>query len=131
MVLQLGIALMSFITAVSGVQIWAEYAQSLPVFGITATDAYQININGTDHLCPMPLCCAPLTSDKTTRMVAGLGTTGLFDYLHLTASQVGYNAGCAASLTMLICNTYMHLNTQVERFCCRRSPCATRCLTSW
>ena len=46
MVLQLGLAFVGCVTNVRGIQIWAEYAQSLPVSGITATDAYQLKING-------------------------------------------------------------------------------------
>ena len=49
--LQLGLSSVCFITAVAGVQIWAEYAQSLPVPGITATDAYTLHIFGAGLLC--------------------------------------------------------------------------------
>lgn len=70
MVLQLGLVILCCINNASGVQIWAEYAQSLPVPGITATDAYQLKINGTQllmsgaylHLCMLqqPLELTPM-----------------------------------------------------------------------
>ena len=101
-VLQLGLAFVGCITNVNGIQIWAEYAQSLPVPGITATDAYQLKINGAQLLGSQWLisACVCCNSRLNNPQCAGEGTTGLFDYLHLTASQVGYQPSCIASLSV-------------------------------
>ena len=60
---------MSVLLGAHGTQIWAEYAQSLPVIGFTATDAYQLKIFAS-------------------------GTAGLYQYLNLTEAQASAHPHC-------------------------------------
>ena len=75
------LVLLSVLHRGHGASVWAEYAQSPPVLGITGQLAYQIGLFGE-------------------------GTAGLYDYLHITPAQAPYaSPSCRkqATRTCLLC----------------------------
>ena len=98
-----GLPILWCAVSVAGGQIWAEYAQSLPVPGIAAADAYTLSLFGVGlHCGTHSFLALPVLQAACQNIMpsAGLGTAGIFDYLHLTAAQVGYPSVCTTSLSV-------------------------------
>ena len=71
------LVLLSVLQRGSGASVWAEYAQSPAVLGITGQLAYQLSL-------------------------FGVGTAGLYEYLHMTDAQAG------GASPLLVQQGYLH-----------------------